>query len=543
MQLTLLSRTTPLVSLDQTQTQVRTMCLSILLILFPFAIALALTPGLVAMVFVATLLVAFKTHCLKPFLVTLGVAFAILLFFPTPAAIYCDADYFHLPAIRVIAGDGNVKPLNDGGIWWTHFKACLPDGFHRYGAALYNLTGWVDAANSLLFILIVPAWLTWRQHLGRCATIVILFGPVVFASCFNPLPDGSVYLLLVTALGALKGKQLNLTLAALLVASTLKVTAWAPAVFIAGILLYQHPRQWKRIFITGLAAIVYNIGFFITLFSGESLPTADFAAMEGSARSLGWVARFAYAYLGHWLVPGEFQFNVPIGGFDGGGIDGLGPIFRLLTWISIGCTIAFYKRLKPWVPLLIVCWGSAFCVSTLYMGYARYVPLIYLAIMFPFILLAPRLSLVPAALICAIPFVWIGWRVILITERLTVLDPAHTEAISSNTYNLRCVAREMEIPLVAHNENFIPSASLMYAYLPREEAHVFPAIPRTYERDQRLRPFNQKMDDVAGYVIQEWLPWSFCNLHHLAFSSLRYRFKASLTFPRGKYDASSSNNN
>jgi hypothetical protein len=346
--------------------------------------------------------------------------------------------------------------------------------------------------------------------------------------------------LLVTALGALKGKHPSVVLAAILLASTLKVTAWVPACFIAGVLLYQAPSLWRRILLVGLIAIAYNLGFFIHHFLGTPLPTGDFAAMEGSARTLGWFARFAYAYLGHWLLPGDYTFNVPVGGFDGGGIDGLGPVFRALTWLSLALLIAFYKRLKPWRPILFICWGSSLCVSTLYMGYARYVPLIYLAVMLPLICLAPRLATIPALLVCLMPMAWIGWRLVLITERLTVFDPTHTASLSSETYNIRCHAREMGVPLASNDLRsqgaFIPSGSLMYAYAPNEAITPFPAIPRTYDRDQRLLPVTQKIDSVAAYLLTDWLPWSLCNLHRLGVASLRYRVRAALTFPRGSYD-------
>lgn len=519
------------------QTQAKGVCLSLLLILFPFALALALTPLLVGMAFLAMGLIAYKTACLRAFLTTLGIAFALIFFFPTPAAIYCDADHFHLPAIRIIAGAGDVQPLHESGIWWTHFRAALPDGFHRCGAALYHITGWVDAVNILVFILFVPAWITWRQHVGRYATLLILLGPVVFASCFNPLPDGATYLLLVTALGAILGRQLNLALAAMLVASTFKVTAWIPSLFMAGVLLYQYPRYWRRILAIGIIAIVYNLGFFIQHFSGEALPSSDFAAMKGPARALSWGARFVYAYLGHWLIPGNFNFNVPVGGFDGGGIDGLGPIFRCLTWISIGITLLLHKRLKPYFLILFICWGSSLCIPTLYMGYARYVPCIYLAVMLPFILLIPRLSFIPAILVCFLPLAWIGWRIILISERLFVLDPSHTECITSDVYNLQCVAREMSMPLKTFSDETLqPSGSLMYAYRHHRDIMPFPAIPRTYQYDQRLRPAHQKIADVAQYIGAVWLPWSLCNLHKLGMAAIHYRFKSSFTFPRGKYD-------
>lgn len=508
-----------------------------ILILLPFAIGLALDPFLVLLTFVGAGLVAFKTQCLKPFLLIVSVAFFIAFLFPTPAAIYSDADYYVLPAIRFFANGVAVQPNCDGYYSMHHFLSCLPDGFFRIGAAFYRLFGWVDMGNVLLFLFLPVAWMVWRRHLGRCATAVLVCGPLTFASCLNPVPDGATYLLLLTALGAMRSRETYLALAALLVACTFKMSAWMPATVIAAVLLYQDPRRAPKIILTGIAAMLYNLPFFIHFFGGQALPTPDFAAMDDAARSLGWFARFAYAYLGHWILPGEYVFNVPMGGFDGGGIDGLGPFFRFMVWGSIALQVIFFKRLKSWWTVLLVGWVSVCCMPTLYVGYARYVPLFYVSVMLPFLLLAPRLTLVPAGLICAMPLAWLGWRCVLISERLTLLDPEVTVAVSSDLYNVRCALREAGFTPTEQTPQMRPSASLMYYTLPREGVDAFPHCLRDTTLNQRLTPATDKARAIAPFVLQQWFPWCMTHLHKLFIASLSYRVKCFVTFPRGKYDS------
>jgi hypothetical protein len=522
------------------QTQARTLCLSLLLILLPFAIAITLTPGLVAMAFFSACIIAYKTQCLKPFLMVLSVAFLILFLFPTPVGINYETDYFHFPAIRVIAGDGAVNPLGDGDLSWSHFKASLPDAFHRYGAALYNLTGWVDSVNSLLFIFLVPAWLTWRQFLGRWATLILICSPLVFTTCLTPTPEGATYLLLLTALGALQAKQPYLVLASILVASSLSLFAWGPSLLIVGYLLYQYPHLWKRITLVVLIGCLYNLGFFIHLFTDASLPTSTFTTViDGDIQTVHWLGRLIHTYFVPYFIPETYANTLCYCKFMGDGMHNFGVLFRLFIWLSLILTMIYRQHLKTWLPILLICWGSLLCIPMSYMGDMNATPFIYPVAILPFILLKPRLSALIAVPICFVPIICVGWRLILITEFLTVFDTDHTEMIASDMYNVRCVAREMDLTLTSNDESFTPSGLKMYTYKPHKDIDAFPAFPHNNERHPPST--TPHFTTIIDYGVTAWTPWCLSHLHELVFASIKYRVRSALSFPRGIHDAATIN--
>lgn len=457
------------------------------------------------MAFFSACIIAYKTQCLKPFLKVLGVAFLILFLFPTPVGINYETDYFHFPAIRVIAGDGAVNPLGDGDLSWSHFKANLPDAFHRYGAALYNLTGWVDSVNSLLFIFLVPAWLTWRQFLGRWATLILICSPLVFMTCLTPTPEGATYLLLLTALGALQAKQPYLVLASILVASSLSLFAWGPSLLIVGYLLYQYPHLWKRITLVVLIGCLYNLGFFIHLFTNTSLPANTLCDCK----------------------------------FMGDGIHDFGVLFRLFIWLSLILTMIYRQHLKTWQPILLICWGSLLCIPMSYMGDMNATPFIYPVAILPFILLKPRLSALIAVPICFVPIICVGWHLILITEFLTVFNTDHTEMIASDMYNIRCVAREVNLTLASNDESFTPSGLKMYTYKPHKGIDAFPAFP--HNNEPHSPSTTPHFTAIIDYGVTTWTPWCLSHLHELVFASIKYRVRSALSFPRGIHDAATIN--
>lgn len=497
-----------------------------ILILFPAAVALGGRPLMVGTALAVCLLLAHACRCLKPFLAIVVAAFLINASVLSGFAIFSDTDDYWMPAVRFLASDVPIVP--DGGYAEIHLQMGYPAGFMRWGAALYRLTGWVDAAAVLPLILAPAAWLTARRAgLGRIAATVLTAGPLAFFGIFNPMPDASVYLLLLTAAVALRDRTAYaLPLGAALLACYLKQTAWIPTFFILAVLLRHHPRRMLRTVGAGVAVAVLMIPFLRATASGL-VSTADFYGMDETAKSMGYWARQIYAYLGHWLIPGPApQFNVAVGGGDGGGVDGLGPFFRLSVWISLGILLFCRRCLNGWGAVLLVCWAGVLTVPTVYIGYARYAPLVYPAVMLPLALRFPRLAVLPAVLVCAMPAAWVGWRVMRSSENLYALSPAVT-AVHADGYNVRCGFRgrlaEVPQPTLA--------GSLAYTYTGTGE---FPPMPRG-TGDQRLIPAFVKARGLIHYAFAEWLPYALSHLPEMALQTVRYRWSL-LISPRGETD-------
>ncbi len=501
----------------------REAALPLLLVALPLAVAVARTPALVGMVCAAALLLAFRAGCLRAFAAIVAGGFLLNLLVPSGFAIYSDADNYLIPNIRLLAAGGALAM--DGAVSAAHFT--LPQGFVGWGAALYRLTGWVDAGNCLVFLLLPAAWLTLRRTLTRAQTALLAVGPLTFVSLFCALPDGCVYLLLLTALFAHRAGDFRLSVVALVVACTFKTTAWLPAAFVGLLLLRDWPRRWGWL---ALAAAVTGAIVFPTLraLAGGSLSaiSADFLGMDAAAREMGYWPRLAYAYLGHWLVPGDPRFNVATGGIDGGGVDGLGPVFRLAVWASLAVLALYRRRLAGWGGTLLAAWGSVLAMPTLYIGYARYAPLLYVAVMLPLVLTVRRTAVLVAVLVCAMPAAWVGWRLMLASENLTA--QRHAETVRSDVYNVRCAFRGR---LVAEPQPTL-AGNLSYTYRGTD----FPPMPRTLAVDNRLTPASDKARGMAAYALGTWLPWACRHLPTLAADWAAYRFDTFMTFPRGTYD-------
>lgn len=497
-----------------------------LLILFPAAVALCGRPLTVGAALAVCLMLGYACRCLKPFLIILLTAFLANACVISGFAVFCDTDSYWMPAVRFLASAEPIEP--DGSFSAVHLAMGYPTGFMRWGAALYRLTGWVDAAAALPLILAPATWLTARRvGVGRVAAAVLTAGPLFFLGIFNPMPDASVYLLLLTAALALRDRTAYaLPLGAALLACWLKQTAWIPAFFVFVVLLRAHPRHIPKTLGTMLAVGVLMIPFVRSVLSGR-VSTDDFTGMDATARAMGYWARQAYAYLGHWLVPGPApRFNVPVGGADGGGIDGLGPVFRIAVWAALAVMLLCRKRLSGWGTVMLVCWAGVLTVPTLYIGYARYTPLIYPAVMLPLVLAFPRLAVVPAALVCAMPAAWIGWRVMRSSENLYALSPAVT-AVHATDYNVRCGFRDR----LSETPQPILSGSLVYSYAGTGD---FPPMPRA-AGDHRLTPAAEKARGMLRYAVAEWLPYAVSHLPETALQTVRYRWRL-LTAPRGESD-------
>ncbi len=502
--------------------------LTMLLISFPMAVALAQRPLLVGFVVATFLCLAWKTHCIKPFTITLGVALVLSMLVFTGAVIHFDIDNYLAPQIRQMLLP-DALPQNDG--WYSPLHCRLPSGLSTYGAALYRIFGSVDLGDSAFILFAVAAWHTLRASLTRLQTLLLLCAPVALPGLLCLMPDGCVYLLLLIALFELRKQTFWLPLLAISIACTYKTSAWLPAILIAGALLYMHPRRWWQIALMGLATLALCLPTLSLILSGELTQiSSDFhATANADARSMGHFARLAYVHLGHWTTSLTPLFGAHTAGVDGISSDALGPILRLCTWASLLLMPLYRHRLKGWWLILAISWGSLLCIPTLYIGYARYVPLLFIATFLPLVLLFPRISILPLALLLIIPLGMLGWRFALSTEALFVANTA--TAVHSEYYNIRSTFR----PLLVDTPQPHHSGSLLYTYaLP--EGNSFPPIPRKHYPGIETTPTLNKISEVKTYMLHQWLPWIMTHPHTYIAEIVRYRWRAFCTFPRGIHD-------
>ncbi len=495
----------------------------LLLIGFPGAVALAGSPSLVLLVSLACLFAAFYFGCLKAFVLTLLTAFALNFWVVSGFAVYSDVDAYLGPAIRLF-GLG-IDRVADGLYHQAHLL--LPQGFIAWSAALYRLTGWLDAGNALIFMLIPGAWCVLRTLFSRLQTFLLVVAPLTFTSIFCSMPDGCVYLLLLMALVELRVGSFWVPLLAMALACTFKTTAWIPSLLMTLVLLRNQPRNaLKVIGVFGFVAVCVLPTLMMLARGGVEMLSADFREMNEVARAMGYWARLAYAYVGHWTVAGTPTFNVPMGGIDGGGMDGLGPVFRVLLVCALGILLLRRTAFRGWWESLIIIFGSVLAVPTLYIGYARYVPLLYLAGMLPLVIKYPRCALVPWVLLCAMPCAWMGWRILLATETITV--QAHASAVQSDLYNVRAAFRSQLTEIVQPTL----SGSLAYTYAGTH----FPAVPRAQGVNHRLMPATEKARGMVSYIVTTWAPWALQHFPELIYETAVYRIKQLMHFPRGAGD-------
>jgi hypothetical protein len=512
--------------------EIRRFALPLLLFTFPFAVALAGTPLLCGMVFVAFLLLAYQLKCVKPLGWVLLVSFLINACFFSGAVIHFDTDAYIAPQIRLIASPYQLSP--DGFYYSTHLS--LPRGYSAWCATLYRLTGSVDCGAMLIWMLIPAAWLVLRAYLTRLQTALLLISPALFPSLFNLMSDGAVYLLLLIALVALVDRSTFwVPLLAAAGAALCKTSAWIPCAFIGVVLFQRFPARWWKLGAIAAFVCCYNYPTIVMMMRGGlSEISADFDRANEAAKAMGYWARLAYVYIGHWTSSAQPHFGAHLGGVDGGGADGFGPVFRIAVVASIGCLILGRKQLKSWFYPLLIAWGSVLVMPTLYIGYARYTPWLYPAVMLPLVLLVPRLTIPFNVLLCIYPMMWLGWRVALSSEVVRVAT--HATAVQSDVYNIRCFFRDK---LVASAQP-TSSGSLFYTYA-MDKAY-FPPIQRTHFEDLKsVSPF-VKATDVRKYMLTTWLPWFLCHFHEywIELITLRYRW---LVTPRGQTDELSPTHN
>lgn len=499
--------------------------LPLLLVTFPAAVAVAQTPWLVGMVAVATLFLAYHFHCLKAFLAIYGIAFLFNLPVLSAFAYHSDVDFYLGPMARQIAAG---CPLSfDGEVRATHLL--LPSGYAGWCAALYRLTGSLDLGHAQLFVLAVAAWQVLRQELNRWQTFALVCSPLTVSGVYNAMPDGCVYLLLLIALFGVRQGRFWLPLAAMAVAATYKTTAWFPCVLLGGLLFARFPRKWPQLLLAAATvAVLVAPTLWMIAHGGLNTILEDFLGADEAAQSMGHLGRLAYFYLGHWLVPGDYGFNVHIGGVDGAGMDGLGKLARLLIWLSLALLPLSRKRFASWWLPLAVAWGSVILMPTLYLGYGRYVPLAYIALMLPFVVRCPKVAAALACAMAVVPALWCAWRIMLSLELAQVV--AGGGAVQSEWYNARAGLRSCGCTLVDAPQA-VMSSSNVYTY-----AHAdFPAIPADTPRG-RLVPAGQKAMRLRSYAFTYALPWLATHTHSALWETFKIRWHWLTTFPRGAHD-------
>lgn len=505
--------------------EVRQFALPLILIVFPLAVALLPTPVFTLMALASASFLAYQLKCLRGFLWTFGLAFILNLIVFSGAISYFDIDAYIAPQIRMIAASSELSP--DGFLHYTHLA--LPRGFTSWCAAWYRITGSVDCGGMLFFMLVSAAWRVLRSELSRVQTLALLLSPAAFPSLFCLMSDGCVYLLLLMALVSLKNpKWFWVPLLASVAAALFKTSAWIPCALTALLLVRNHPRRWWQIALIGCATLLCSWPTLRMMWQGGLADiSADFATANAAAQEMGYFARLAYVYIGHWTSSAQPFFGAHLGGVDGGGVDGLGPIFRVAVMAAIVVVILFRKRLKPWAFPLLLAWGSVLLMPTTYIGYARYVPWLYPAVVLPLVLMLPRLSLGLSSAMCVMPLMWLGWRIALSTEYVAVAT--HATAVHSDFYNIRCAFRAQ----LVEQAQPTTSGSLLYTYTMSPE--YFPAMERKVTTDLKQRPASDKVNDVKAYALKTWLPWALKQGPVYVYDLMRLRCRWLLT-PRGVSD-------
>lgn len=493
--------------------------LALLLLLFPLAIGLAGTPPLVAMVTAAFAFTAFHFGCLRRWALILATALALALLTFAPSGLY-DVENYLLPQVLLRAGQ-----LPNGDFSLVH--CLLPDLPARFGAALYRLSGSTDLGTAALWIWLVAAWLTLRKTCTRLQTALLLISPLLLLGIFNLMPDGALYCLLLIALfcvgdtrTALTPTRAHLALAAIATAAMTKPSAWIPGALLGVTLLLRAPRLWWRALLVAAGVLLFSLPTLHLLIEGQLREISfDFLSANADAQAMGWFARILYVYLGHWTSALSPDFGVHTLGGDGASADALGPMLRLTLWSGALLALCCRRHLRGWWGLWALALLSLLGVPRLYVGYARYVPLLYPAAMLPWIMLRPRWALVPCVALAAVPVAFIGWRLLLASEAITVAN--HATAVHSDYATSRTLFRDYLSPI----EQPVRSANLFYSYT-LDCPEAFPPAKRIYHDQIALTPATAKASEVAPYALRQWLPWALCASPRLLYETLRLRLRA-----------------
>lgn len=493
--------------------------LPLLLLLFPASIALAGSPLLVGMVTAGFALVAFRFGCLRAWALTVVAALALALLTFASSGLY-DVENYLAPQTLLRAGvplSGCYSPLH----------CALPDLLPRFGAALYRLTGSTDLATAALWLWFAAAWLTLRATCSRLQTALLLFSPLTLLGLCNLMADGALYCLLLIALACVADTRAPLTparahlaLAALALAAMTKTTAWLPGAFLGALLLYRAPRLWWKAALAAAGVALFCLPTFRLLASGQLREISfDFLSANADAQAMGWLSRVLYVYLGHWTTPLSPHFGVHTLGPDGASADALGPFLRLTLWCGALLALCCRRHLRGWGGAWALCLLSLLCVPTLYVGYARYVPFLYPAAMLPWVMLRPRWAVVPCAVLAAVPVAFLGWRVLIASEAITVAT--HATAVCAPYATSRVLFADR----LSATEQPTRSANLFYTYtLDRPDA--FPPAARAFHDHLSTTPAAVKATEVAPYAFRRWLPWALRSAPRLLGELLALRLRA-----------------
>lgn len=501
--------------------------LPMLLVVFPLAVGLAATPVMVGIVSLAFLFVAYAAHCLRGFIWALGVAMCLALLVYSGAAIHSDVDNYLGPQVRLLTLPSGYVPDGD----YSVVHCTLPNGLALYGAALYRIFGNMDLASSAFFLLLPAVWMILRQRLTRVQTVLLVMSPAVFPSVFSLMSDGVVYLLLLIALFALQEKnQFWLVLLSGCVACVDKPTAWLPMVLITIWLIIRFPKNiWKVLLAGGITLALVWPTLRMILAGGLSDISSDFLCANDDARGMGRLARLAYVYVGHWTTTRLPDFGVHQIGVDGASVDAFGGLFRALIWGGVGLIVMSRKTFRPWYGIWVLSWISVLTIPSLYIGYARYTPLLVVAGLLPWVVLMPRIAIIPVLLLDILPIIYLGWRIVLSSEVIMVAN--HATAVQSSVYNLRATFRSH----LTEQKQRSMSGSLRYTYTFPDNID-FPKIPRQYVPGVDKQSFSTKSVDLLPYVFGRWFPWMLSHIGDYVLEVGRFRWRALTSLPRGATD-------
>lgn len=518
-----------------------------------------------------------------------GGAIAGLLFLNGLSVMYAstDADFYHMPALRLLAAGWNpfhcVGPealkaaFPESGVSSFGHIAFLPKGSWLFGAALFKLFGYAEAGNVLVMILAAVLFPVARALLstafgitgrwGIAFALSLTLSPWVIDTFFDARNDGSLYACLVISAAAaqlfLKTRHRRWLLLACLPLPLLASLKFSGAVSCAVIalvgLIAGGGRRWFAA-CTATACVALLIGSvsYLPLWRTYGSPvypvlaadvhpghilTSDFTDMNPDAAAMGYPGRFIHAYYTSSLTRAFYAWKTdrpdfkPIVRVAEGNIDGLGIPFRLLMLAATIGWFAGARKKKNW-PLAAMLFVSVLPQPSLFVGYARYVPQLYafavlgtLCLPFKRVLACANLALQAAC--CAIPIAWLFWKAMLSYQNLAVIDafPSGEAAVKTDLFNIREGFRDYGIathPPQPGDIETVISGSMLYSVWRAPEAPD-PGIPPVRmgfeEGTEYLKPRSEKLRQNIAHLTGTFIPWAVCSTPRLSLTLLKMRWQ------------------
>ena len=415
------------------------------LILFPFIVQSVAMAGCfcglvighwnlivaLAISFIAFYFLGFTKKSFVAFLAILGASlFAAMLPVMYSTA---DGDAYHRAGVILLANGWNplrVSELSQIAERWTGFRewhlAFLPRGVWIYGATLYKWFGFVEIADSYNFLAFIAAFVSARDYVCRrldcdrkiCYVIAFLLvsAPCSLPSLYGGTNDPVLYSYLLISLLTLMdyiedgdSRPLAILLFTCPLMGGVKYTACVLCAVMFAVfgIVRLVTVNWDFRKITGLVGVgilaailmlMVNASPYITStihHGGPFYPahtfsqneriddplTYDFDLMNDDAKEMGYVGRFARAYVSEDLTFAYYRwklnkesFNPHIELFTD--VNGYGVTYRIFFLLSI-VGIFFVKSRPVQCAFLFIALTMLF-QPTKYMGYARYVSQIYL---------------------------------------------------------------------------------------------------------------------------------------------------------------------